>query len=133
MDAPETTDVVSKWLKELDAEEKTHKDYRRRAKEIVDRYRDEKERQDSRFNILWSNTETLHSAVYSNTPKPDVRRRFLDADPVAKNISEMLERALSYGLDMYDFDGTADASVDDWLVAGLGQVRIRYLPYFEKG
>lgn len=121
------------WIKELDAEEKAHKKYRQRAKKVIKRYKDEEERSDKRFNILWSNTETLHSALYSNTPKPDVSRRFKDKDPISRDIADVLERGLAFGIDSYDFDGNIDSVVNDYLVPGLGQVRLRYNAYFTKG
>jgi len=121
------------WMKELDAEKKAHEDWRRVAEKVVERYEDEKDRDDQKFNILWSNTEVLHSAVYSKSPVPDIRRRFRDRDPAGKKAAEVAERAVSYAMDMYDFDGTMDVAIDDFLLPGLGQVRMRYKPYFEKG
>ena len=63
------------WIKELDAEESAHKSYRERAQKVVDRYQDEEDRKDSKFNILWSNTEVMESVLYARTPSPDIRRR----------------------------------------------------------
>lgn len=125
--------TVEDWLKELDNEEKAHKEYRDRAQKVVDRYEDEEDRDDHRFNILWSNVEVLHSAVYEKKPTPDIRRRFLDRDKAGKQASEVAERAVSFAMDVYDYDGTMDVAVDDYLIAGLGQVRLRYTPYFESG
>lgn len=121
------------WMKALDAEKKAHEDWRTAAGKVIDRYEDEQDRDDTKFNILWSNTEVLHSAVYAKTPTPDIRRRFLDKDPAGKKASEVAERAVSYAMDVYDFDGTMDVAIDDFLLGGLGQVRLRYKPYYEKG
>lgn len=120
------------WTDALRAEEKAHEDYRKEAQQVVDRYEDEEKRDDSKFNILWSNTEVLHSALYAKSPIPDIRRRFLDKDPNGKEAAEVAERAASYCIDTYDFDGTIDISLDDYLISGLGQVRLRYTPYFEE-
>ena len=125
------------WTEALRAEEKAHEDYRKYAGQVVDRYEDEERRNDtqntdeSKFNILWSNTEVLHSALYAKPPIPDIRRRFLDRDKAGKEAAEIAERAASYCIDTYDFDGTMDVSLDDYLIAGMGQVRLRYTPYFE--
>ena len=127
------------WDKALRAEKKAHEDYRKIAQQVVDRYEDEERRKkgdttnsdESKFNILWSNTEVLHSALYAKPPIPDIRRRFLDRDPNGKEAAEVAERAVSYCIDTYDFDGTMDTSLDDCLIAGLGQVRLRYEPYFD--
>lgn len=132
-DTEKETGVYDHWMKELLSEAKAHDPWRKRAGKVMKRYADEEKGNDSRFNILWSNTEVLHSAVYGKTPIPDVRRRFHDKDPVAREISEVMERGLSYNLDVYNFDSMADSVVDDYLLAGLGNARIRYQPYFEKG
>src|ERR1019366_118542 len=73
-------------------EEKWHK----RARKIVQRYRDERPQTTNsvhRFNILWSNVQTLIPALYARTPKPDVQRRWLDQDDTGRLASLILERA----------------------------------------
>jgi hypothetical protein len=129
----EESTVYDHWIKELDAEKKAHKTWRNRAKKVMERYMDEEKSSDARFNILWSNTEVLHSALYNKAPNPDIRRRFKDKDPVAREVSDVMERAVSYTLDIYDFDSTVDKCVDDYLLAGMGNARLRYEPYFETG
>lgn len=123
----------NKWIKELDAEEKAHKKFREQGDRVYARYRAEDEKQKSRFNILWSNTKVQHSAVLASRPKPDVTRRYKDPDQLSRDIAEVTERALSYSVDTYDFDGNANLAVDDYLLPGLGQIRIRYKPYWGKG
>lgn len=120
----------SDWITEIDREERSHKAFRNRATKVKDIYR-LKDKRDTRFNILWSNTDVLHGAIYSQTAKPDVRRRFKDDNPVARKVSELLEKALGFCVDSYDFDAVIDPAVDDYLVPGLGQVRVHYKPYFE--
>jgi hypothetical protein len=56
-----------------------------------------------------SNIETLLPAIYNSTPSPDVRRRFGDRDPIAKSVSDIVERAISYSVDAYDFDAMMQA------------------------
>ena len=119
------------WIKELEREDKIHGEFRKKAEKVVERYEDEQKRSDSKFNILWSNVETIKSALYAKTPVPDVRRRFLDRDPNGKKAAELTERALSYCIDTYDFDGAIGMSLDDNLIAGMGLIRCRYEPYFD--
>ena len=126
---------AKEWLEELEREDKAHRDFRIASEKIVDRYEDESKHRkgnDDKFNILWSNEEVLHSALYAKTPNPEVRRRYLDRDPVGKKAAEITERAVSYSLDTYDFDDTIDNAITDYLVPGMGQVRMRYTPYFEE-
>jgi hypothetical protein len=122
------------WMKELDSEKGAHQEpFRDRAQKVVDRYEDEHDREDTKFNILWSNTEVLHSALYARSPNPDIRRRYLDKDPDGKKAATIAERIASYCIDAYDLDATIDTALDDYLLAGMGQIRLRYKPYFEMG
>lgn len=120
-----------KWERELNAAQEHEKDFIERARKIVKRYRDERDaahQNVSQFNILYSNTEVLRGAVYQRTPVPEVRRRFSDKDPVGKAGSEVLDRCLTYSLDAYDFDGTIKSVVEDALLPGRGQARVKYVP-----
>lgn len=123
--------VVRLWLDAIHLAQRQEEHWRKKVDDAVDRYRDEKERKGRRFNILFANTQTLLPAIYNSAPQPDVRRRFSDADPVGKVAAQVLERALSYSLDTYDFDGTMRAAVFDMVLAGRGVVRVRYEPVVE--
>lgn len=125
--------VVRRWLMELRLADKRENEWRERAEKVVKRYRDEQERSDSRFNIVWSNTETLSPALYSARPKPDVRRRWDQPDPISREIALILERALEYSMDTQDFDGLMAMQVQDYLLPGRSVMRCRYVPTFEKG
>ncbi len=122
------------WLQEVERSRTHWKTYREEAYRVIDRYRDEREseldRQMVRFNILYSNTETLKPAVYAQVPKPDVRRRFQDKDQVGKFGSEVLQRCISYAMDCHDFDGVLENVRDDYVLPGFACARIRYKPYF---
>src|SRR6267154_4240383 len=99
------------WKKELQLASKREKEWRDAAEKVVKRYRAE-EKKKGNVAILWSNTETLRPAIYNSRPNPDVRRRFRDADPVGKAVSEVLERSLMV---MVDGDATHDAPKNDTL------------------
>lgn len=115
-----------RWLAEIDLADKEERSWRERAAKCVDKYRDDKDRDGRRFNIFWSNVETLKPAVYSQTPVPVVQRRFLDSDPVGRKAAETLQRALKFTMDDYDFDGTMESVRDDLLIVGRGQAWIEY-------
>ena len=119
---------VRLWLRVIDLASKDEEDWRKEAQEAVERFRDEKARKGVRFNILFSQTETLSASLYNSTPVPDVRRRFGDPDPVSKTAGDVIERALSYGLDAYDFDGVMGDAVHDSLLVGRAITRVRYTP-----
>ena len=137
--SPEEMRAVKAWWTEIQLaqKEKFFERWLKRGKKIEKRFRDEREFSiledtfnNKRFNILWSNTNTLAPALYSRTPKPQVERRFKDNDPVGRAASQMLERALQYTIQSYDFDHTLVHCRDDFLLPGRGQVWIEYKPQF---
>ena len=121
------------WMGQDRIAEKEDKKWMRRGRMVVQRYRDERPdnfTQSHRFNILWSNVQTLKPTLYARTPKPDVQRRFLDQDDTGRLASILLERSLSYSLDMSGFDQVMEAVVEDRLLPGRGVARVLYVPHF---
>jgi hypothetical protein len=113
--------------------EKEERPWIKRAREIVKRYRDERPQggpRASRFNILWSNVQTLQPTLYSRTPRPDVERRFHDQDPTGRLAAILIERCLAYAADAMDFDAIMRAVVEDRLLPGRGVARVVYVPHF---
>lgn len=120
---------AQKWLTEIRVAKNVEDGWIQRGKRIVRRYKDE--RQDAfmgaRFNILWSNTETIFPAVYSRTPKAEVSRRNKDADPIARTAAQILERSLQYEIDQYpDFDEALKQAILDRLLPGRGVTWLRF-------
>jgi hypothetical protein len=77
------------YLTQLKLAETEDKSFIERGRKIVKRYRDERPASTSRsgearFNILWSNVETLKPILYGRTPKPDVERRHKNDDPISR-------------------------------------------------
>lgn len=132
-DETEKTIDASRWSQTITLAEDALKPFRDAGREATKRYKVEQEakRAAKRFNILYSNTEVLQSALYGRDPKPDVRRRFNDRNPVAREMGEALERALLYSQDQ-NSDGKAyEAGVKDYLLPGRAVVRVEYEPQFE--
>src|SRR5579859_135097 len=124
---PSPADEARRWKKELQLAKKRERDWFTDAEKIVARYRGE-EKKRNRFNVLWSNTEILRPAIYNSRPNPDVRRRFRDADPLGKAVSNVLERALMVLVDGDETDDALKNDVLDGLLPGRGVSRIRYVP-----
>jgi hypothetical protein len=124
------SDIVKRWALELNIAKKNHKDWRKDAEAVLKRYRGTKKKKNG-FNILWANTETLRQAIYNTMPKPDVRRRFRDDDPVAKTGGQVLERCADYAIDTYDFDSLLKQDLMDMLLVGRGISRVKYVPDLE--
>lgn len=107
-----------------------------RSEKIIKRYRDDTRSQTNnetaRFNILWSNVETLSPAVFARLPKADVSRRFGDNDPVGRVASLLIERALDYEIEHYsDFRSAMQLSVQDRFLGGRGISWVRYDPHIK--
>jgi hypothetical protein len=116
-----------KWKRELGRADKREKDWRARAEKVIKQYRGEEKKKAS-FNILWPNTELLKNSLYNTLPKPDVRRRWGDADPLGKSASLVMERAITYSVEQYGFNDVMKASVLDLCLPGRAVARVRYVP-----
>lgn len=126
----EPDEVVSYWLKEIGSSRKRERDFRKEGKRILEIYSGEKS-DVIPFNILFSNTETLLPALYSQVPRPIVQRRFKDEDPVGKSASLAGQRVLEFLLDTnvegYEtFDQGMRSSTLDGLLPGRGITCIKY-------
>lgn len=122
--------LVELWLRKIKAQEEEEKDWRKDAQQAIEIYESD-DKANIHFNILNSNVETLVPAVYNSTPVPDIRRRFGDADPIAKQVVDVSERLVSYSVDQYDLDAEIIAAVKAALVPGRGALRVRYTPYMQ--
>ncbi len=119
-----------RWHQELKLAKKEDKDWVTRSKKIVKRYRDERTAGTSgakRYNILWSNIQTVLPALYGRTPRAQVERRWKDKDPVSRTAATILERALQYEIDHYgDYDFAVESAVTDRLLPGRGVAWVRF-------
>lgn len=112
------------------------KKWETRVDKINKRYRDEHRdgRSDAecRFNILWSNVQTLVPATFSKLPQPDVMRRFKDQDPIGRVAGMILERALEFEIEHYpDYRATMESCVYDRFIGGRGTCWARYEPHIQ--
>lgn len=126
------------WTEDVQAYEREFKKWEGRVDKILKRYRDDyrgiSDNHKAKFNILWSNVQTLSAATFSRIPKPDVSRRFRDNDPVGRVASLILERALDYHIQHYpEYRSTLRADVQDRFLGGRGTSWVRYEPHFRAG
>jgi hypothetical protein len=87
--------------------------------------------QDKAYNILYSNTEVLLPSLYSATPKPDVRTRYIEQNlgPIPKAVERFLtiiSDPANPGIE--SLDDAMSETVLSSLVAGAGFCRLRYYP-----
>lgn len=117
---------VSAWLQAIELQKKAEKEWREKSKDVSKLYVNEGEKK-SKFNILFSNTQTTVPAVYNSQPLPDIRERYEESQE-GKYLSRLLERAVTFEIDSYDFHPTMQTAVLDLCLVGRGVGRVRYDP-----
>jgi len=121
------------WYKTIMGYERSYKRWEARVDRIVKKYKDDSRydrNPNARFNILWSNVQTIQPAIFARLPRPDVSRRFRDNDPIGRVASMMLERALEFEIEHYgDYKSAMNNSVLDRLLGGRGVSWVRYEPH----
>jgi len=129
--------TYEKWYNTIASYERTYKKWEGRSDKILKRYRDDSRTQNNpnaRFNILYSNVQTVIPAIFARLPRPDVSRRFRDNDPIGRVASMMLERALEFELEHYtDYKSAMDSVVFDRMIGGRGTAWVRYEPHIVAG
>ena len=105
------------WTKQIDRATQNEAAWVKKAKQVVKRYADKRGEQTNdatKFNILWSNTETMRPSLISAVPQPEIRPRYKKKDPVARVAAKILERAIVFSLDQYDFVKFGKKVVQDY-------------------
>ncbi len=125
---------LQKYLQAISTYEREFERWQKRATKIIKRYRDDMRTQSGnetvKFNILWSNVQTLIPAVYAKLPKASASRRFGDNDQVGRVAAQLVERALDYEIEHYpDFRATMRYAVEDRFLGGRGVAWVRYEPH----
>lgn len=129
------------WLDRIKAATKAEKEWMDDAEKATKAYTGEANAQEGSstllgktydFNILFSNVETIVPAVINSPPAPDIRRRFADDDPAAKDVSELLERAIRIQIDDSKLQVEMEAEAQDIFLAGRGVIRLRFKSDFVK-
>lgn len=122
------------WQQQISLAEKAHRQFFDQGKALEKRYRGERDATQKsfkrrRFAIVYSNTETMRSALYARQAKPDVRQRWTQREnTVARTVGDMMERALVYTIDTTSHDKAFRAGVKDLCLPGRGVVRLCYEP-----
>lgn len=129
---PTPEDQYRLWMVEIQAAKDNLVDWKKKAQGAIDRFLDKRSAGTSErhLNLFTSNVQTLRAMLYGKVPNVDVSRRFGDAkDDAARVSAELIERCLNTDIER-DGDGFKDAigsALDDRLLGGLGQVRLRYV------
>ena len=125
---------LEKYLRVIGQYDNEFAKWQARTKKLIKRYRDDTRGQSgnetAKFNILWSNVQTLIPAVYAKLPKADISRRFGDNDQVGRVAASLIERAIDFEIEHYpDFRSTMKYCVEDRFLGGRGVAWVRYEPH----
>lgn len=128
---------IGSWQAELTAARRREKDFRKDGRWLVQMYEGEM-REEVPFNILYSNTETLAPALYNNTPRPEVKPRYKQSDPVPQASASLTQAYLEFFIDTGDadapdFDSLIVNALHEALVPGRGLTRFDYDSDIEYG
>ena len=130
----EKSSTVAFWCNHIAKYEKDTQSWYARSKKIIKRYKDDRsdtsKASANKFNILWSNVQTLAPALYDRAPTPNIDRRFQSDDKLGTVSAQVLERAASFFIDADEFNDVMRQVVLDRLLGGRGVCWVRYEPHF---
>ena len=112
------------WLKRLKAEEKAHKDFRARGKDVDEIWHRDYDKE-IYIPLYWQIINIEHVGVFSNQPVPDVRPRNEAQNPTMRAVAKTIQRGLSFCVDQQGFDDNMHRAIDDYLAIGLGIARVK--------
>jgi hypothetical protein len=119
--------LIEIWTKEIENAINYEKKWHDEADANFAIYNNEGQRED-RYNIFWSNTQTLRPLLFSRLPKTNITQRFLDTSETNRIASEMMERSIDLYLKDSDAETTISKCRDDFLIGGRGVARVCYDP-----
>lgn len=122
-------DEVKKWFVKIEKAEKDYEPYYDLIKEIREYYRNEKNK--NKDNIFWSSIETLKPFLYFKQPRPYVERKEKTANTIASIACQIMEKALAWSLEQFDFDSAIKYARNDFLLVGAGILEEKYQAEFE--
>lgn len=122
---------VHNWIKTVHkAKEKLKVSHAQYAERAESHYFNDVKKNGSNLRVevpvFWSNTQVMRSALFSQNPAPEVRRRNSGDDPTPKLVAECLEKAIAYQIDQSDFHSDVKRSVLDYLLVDMGVLRCVY-------
>jgi hypothetical protein len=119
--------LVEIWTKEIENAINYEKKWHDEADANFTIYNNEGQSED-RYNVFWSNTQTLRPLLFSRLPKTNITQRFLDTSETNRIASEMMERSIDLYLKDSDAETVISKCRDDFLIGGRGVARVCYDP-----
>lgn len=123
----------AKWMTAIEEAEKDRAALKRDAQIVVRAFgldRQDNEKVKRRFEIAWANREIMQQSTYDRAPVCVVRSRYLQADPVARVVSEVMERAVNTNNELCGMHDALERARDELVDYSIGTVWVRYEPEF---
>jgi len=122
--------MIENWIEKIETAEAKYAPYYDLIKEIRTYYKNEKSR--NKQNVFWATIETLKPFLYFKAPRPYVEQKEKINSRVAGLACRILEKALAWNLEKFDFDSVIKYVRNDFLLLGCGMAFERYVPTFKK-
>ncbi len=125
------------WAERITAAERLYDDYQRLVKETRESYKAHQRtdvgglKTKNAFNIFWSSVETQKPFLYFKQPRPYIERVNKNSSPAEALACRILENALRWNLEQFDFDAAVKYARNDYLISGCGILWEQYKPEFE--
>lgn len=122
------------WIKKISESREAEKSYRDKGKTLWEKYSSATtgESKDV-MNIFNPNTDILLSALYNNTPKPDIRRRFAKKneennkkDSLYRTMASVADYAIQYNFERQMMSDELKSIFLDGLITGRGVGQLVY-------
>jgi hypothetical protein len=123
----------AKWTQAIEEAEKDRAALKTDAQTVVNAFgldRKENDKAKRRFEIAWANREIMQQSTYDRPPMCVVRSRYLQADPVARVVSEVMERAVNTNNELCGMHSSLERARDELVDYSIGTVWVRYEPDF---
>ncbi len=115
---------VDRWQKRLSRAEEYWKPFHDLIEETRKYYGNEKNK--NKHNIFWASVEIMKPFLYFKQPRPYVDRREKSSDPVIAAACRIVENALVWNLEQFDFDSVVKYARNDFLISGMGILEEKY-------
>lgn len=123
------------WSRQIESAKQEHKDWLKNCEKIGKAYTDKNVRE----NLLYSNTQTLLTALVNNKPIPEISRRFwngTEQDPIKTKLYNVATKIAQANVEYYFDECDALSKVKDMvkkdLLFGRGVLWVEYEPVIKK-
>ncbi len=127
----ETPKSARFWLERIHRAEQVYEPYFNLIQKTREAYKSQNGDSTMSYNIFWSGVETQKPFLYFKRPEAYVERVNKIATPAEQVACKILERALNWNLNAFDFDSAAKYARNDFLISGCGILFEAYTPVFQ--